>query len=381
MSGLTIEEVAQLCQTLTITDRASDAGRWPVATPWADMNTTALLALTKSEGADVWLDRRLRENRTAVPVTIATKLRERMKRAAVLNLRIDEQTVRVGALLTAHDLPWALIKGQARRAAASKYPFANARTVSDVDLLVPQDTAHDAWQLLCTHGFSRLYEESPWIKADHHLPVISDASGVAVELHTTTMLTVPPTEAWRRATEGSDEVEWQGLAVRVPSATELVWQALAGGAADGVEGFALRALLSVAAILTTQPSIDWELIAARMAAAEVAEVETDRRVGDEQLRRYLDLAAAFAGVEVPAVFRPRTPANIALLLRWRSRLYGSRVPRAVRERLLEEGLRVEASLPLTPWHALIDPFRNTRRRVSSIAARAIYTGWRASHGS
>ncbi|MCC6242675.1 MAG: nucleotidyltransferase family protein [Gemmatimonadaceae bacterium] len=387
MPELSAAAVAELCDRLVLAPRETTHGAAPVSpsaaqhasssSAWETSCVPALLALLRSEGAELWLDRRIRESGRPAPDALTAALRERVKKLTVSNMRIDEQTTRIAQLLSSVSLPWALIKGQARRAAATLYPYANGRTISDVDLLVPADSARASWDLLCANGFSRLYEDSPWIVADHHLPVICDAQGVAVELHTTTMLTVPPHEAWRRATEQSVAISWNGLDVRVPSATELVWQALAGGAADGIRGFELRAFLSLASVLAIHPVIDWDTIEQRITSGEVRDLEVDRVVSRERILRYLDIAARFAAFDLDRRFRPARPANIRALLSWRARIHAMSPPRAVAERLLEEGLRVEAAMELTPGHRLASRWKNGRRRSTSFVARTIYTTWRS----
>ena len=374
MRALTVAETSQLCDVLVLAkSRARSAGDMRAVFP--DDAAPGLLALLKLEGAELWFDRRARELGLPLPTAVTDKLRERVKRATVRNMRIDEQTARIAALLSAHALPWALIKGQARRAAAVLYPYANARTISDVDLLVPEQSARESWDLLCANGFSRMYEDSPWIVADHHLPVLCDSQGVAVELHTTTMLSVPPDEAWRRATVHGSMVAWQGTEVLVPNATELAWQALAGGAADGIRGFELRAFLSLASILASEHAVDWDVIAQRMASGEVVDLEVDRVVSAERMRRYLDLAAKFADFKLPVSLQPKRPARLPALLAWRSRVQSAHPPRSVAERLLEEGLRVEAGMNLTPGNPLVAAWRNSRRRSTSLVARGLYATW------
>lgn len=374
MRALTVAETSQLCDVLVLAkSRARSAG--DAREGFADDAAPALLALLKMEGAELWFDRRARDLGLPLPTAVTDKLRERVKRATVRNMRIDEQTARIAALLSAHALPWALIKGQARRAAAVLYPYANARTISDVDLLVPEQSARESWDLLCANGFSRMYEDSPWIVADHHLPVLCDSQGVAVELHTTTMLTVSPDEAWRRATVNGTTVSWQGTSVVVPNATELAWQALAGGVADATRGFDLRAFLSLASILASEHAVDWDVIAARVAAGEVVDFELDRVVSDDRMRRYLGIAARLADIELTIPFRPKKPARLPALLAWRSRVQSANPPRAVAERLLEEGLRVEAGMGLTKGHPLVAAWRNSRRRSTSLVARGLYATW------
>lgn len=345
-------------------------------TEWSAADLEGLLPLLVFEGAELWMYRRVQQSKLPIPDALKAELRAAVTRNSVINMRIDEQTASVTSLLSRNGIAFSLLKGQARRAAAKLYPFADARTVSDVDLLVPESEADRAWQLLCDNGFRRVVEgEVDW-KADHHRPTLIDASNVAVELHTTTAMSVTPAEAWRRATENADRVEWNGLAVTVPNATELVWQALASGAADGAGGYRLKAFLSLASVLTVQPAIDWTVIARRLSADEVINNETEALINPQSLRRFLDVSATLAGVSVPSAVAPRVRANLGPLLLWRSQMLTSSMGRAARDRLLEESTRVETQLPLTPFVPRVGVLKNVRRRSASIAARLAYHVWR-----
>lgn len=343
---------------------------------WNSADISGLLPLLSFEGAELWLYRRVQQSRIAIPDALRAELRSAVHRASVVNMRIDAQTVAVTTLLSDHGIAWSLLKGQARRAAASRYTFADARTVSDVDLLVPDADADRAWELLCANGFRRVIEGPVDWKADHHRPTLIDASNVAVELHTTTAMSVQPAEAWRRATERNDQVEWNGLSVGVPNATELVWQALAHGVADGAGGYKLKAFLSVASVLAAQPTVDWDVIASRIKSDEVLDNETEQPVLRLRVLRFLAVASDLAGATIPSSLLPPAPVGIVPLLLWRARTLASSFGRATRERLLEEGTRVEALLPLTPFVPRVGTLRNARRRSASIAARLAYLTWR-----
>lgn len=353
--------------------RFTNASRSPVN--WTEQDVTGLRELLEFEGATVWFYRRLQKGFVSVPDALRGALREAVHRTSVLNMRIDAQTVAVAALLDGAGIPWSLLKGQARRAAVTRYPFADARSVSDVDLLVPEHRADAAWQLLCDRGFRRVIEGPVDWTADHHRPTLIDAANVAVELHTTTSMTVPPAEAWRRATENSDSVEWSGLATHVPNATELVWQAVSHGAADGHFGYTLKGFLSVACVLAEQPPIDWKVVEQRIVALETVDNETDERINAERVRGYLSAAGQLASYDLPVSVRPKHQHDLAPLLMWRSRILRSNYGRAVKERLLEECGRVEAGQPITPFVPRAGLLRNVRRRTSSLVARTAYRAW------
>jgi len=364
----------QLLDVLRLRSVARDQ---PAPVAWTEQDVRGLVPLLEREGAQVWLYRRIQQGRVTVPDGLKAALRDAVHRTSVVNMRIDAQTVAVTTLFGSAGIPWALLKGQARRAAAKRYPFADARPVSDVDLLVPDARADEAWQLLCNQGFRRVIEEPVDWTADHHRPTLIDANNVAVEVHTTTSMTVPPAEAWRRATEHADAVEWSDKQTCVPNATELVWQALSHGVADGHTGFVLKAFLSVAAVLAVRPNVDWSVIAQRTVACETVDNETHTPVTHERVREFLCVAAWLADVTIPETLQPKHHVDFATVLMWRSRVLSSGYGRAVKERLLEEAGRVVARQPITPIVKGAGLLRNVRRRGSSLVARGLFVAWRS----
>jgi len=366
------ETISLLLDTLQLRDGPSTES---LRARWTGADAQRLMALVRHEGAEIWLYKRLRQLQIEPPATLQTELRHTVNNSSIANMRIDAQTFAVVGQLNAAGIPWSLIKGQARRAAESLYPFASARAVSDVDLLVPEPQADHAWQHLCDGGFRRLINEPVLWKADHHRPALIDDRNVCVELHTTTCLAVAPAEAWRRATANADVVKWEGTSTTVPNATELVWQALSHGVADGVRSFTLRSFLSVAAILAQRPTIDWALLSSRIAADEVVDNERQTPVSHERIRQWLEVSASLAGYELPDELRPHRRVGLSRLLRWRAQILDARLGRAVRERLLEEAERSEASLPITPVDQTTDVLRQFRRKGSSVIARGLYRAW------
>lgn len=373
--------IALLLDTLQLQRTVDEDGNARLRDQWmrADVaaELTDLLTLLTFEGAELWFYRRAKLLALPLHDLFMANLRRAAHQTSLQNMRADAQTVAVITMLTSATVPWALIKGQARRAATTLYPFADARSVSDVDLLVPEARAKEAWTLLLQNGFRRVYEGPVDWTADHHQPVLIDVNGVGVELHTTTAMSVTPAEAWRRATEDADPVHWSGMDVTVPNATELLWQALAHTVADGTRGFQLRSFLSISAVLAASPSIDWMVIGARITGAEVVDNDSLSPSSGEQIKRALAVSASLAGTTLPPAFEPRHPLDLIRLLQWRAKILRRSLPRAVRERLLEEALRAEAQLPITPAANNKGPFRYVRRRCSSAVARIGYVSWRA----
>lgn len=371
--SLDASTVALLLDTLRL---RSPMTATTAAERWRAAPVDALLPLVRFEGAELWLYRRWRELGVEPPSAVRDELRGLAHRANLDNMRIDAQADDVVRRLDAAGFRWALIKGQARRAAAVRYPYATVRTSSDVDLLVPLSEADAAWQLLVESGFRRLIEGPVDWHADHHRPTLVDANDVCVELHVTTAMSVAPAEAWARATSDVDEVPWNGRLVPVPSATELTWQSLAHTVADGTRGFTLRAFVATAAILAAGHAIDWARISARIDAGEIRYNEDDRVAPRERVLATLGAIASLAGYSLPAPLLPRTMTALDPLLLWRAQVLQRVARRDVRERLLEEALRREAGLPVTPVVRTAHPLKRLRRRGSSLVARALYDSWR-----
>ncbi len=169
--------------------------------------------------------------------------------------------MKVARIAAREGVPSVLLKGSARRAAAALYPYADARDTLDIDLLVPEACARPLWECLRSAGYEVMVELPP---GHFHLDPLSRPGGVAVEIHTSTSLRIPPEEAWRRAASDGDVVEHDGLGLKVPSATELLWHGVAHGVHQGAAGFRLRFLLDAAAVCASGRAVDWDLIGERL---------------------------------------------------------------------------------------------------------------------
>ena len=348
-----------------------------VAEAWRRASANPRLPeLLRLEGAELWLYRRLRALNLVTDPALAEVLRAAAHRDALIGLRVDEETEAVIDVLSAAGVPFSLIKGPARRAAAALYPFADARSTSDVDVLVPAARGDEAWAALTTAGYEPV--DAAGTPDEHfHLPPLWTARRVAVELHTSTSAHVEPAEAWRRVTDGADAIRWAGRMLSVGSATELLWHGLSHAFMHGGEGVRLRTFLDGAAILASGRTIEWAVVEARIGAREVRNPESDAVVRPRELRRWIATAAMLGGVEVPAEIAADGCYPLAQLLRWRALALGAPVGRAGRGRLLEEAARCEFGLSLTPTLAHQSRLRWARRFVASAAARAVYVGWRA----
>src|SRR2546430_484988 len=123
---------------------------------WADLDPAGLAALAEYEGSVLWLHRRLRELGLVdvVPATLSQWLSTRARRLAARNLLVDAQRDDLVAILNDLRVPHVLLKGVARRLVADRYPYADARATSDVDVLVPEQLALSSWEQLLKAGFT-----------------------------------------------------------------------------------------------------------------------------------------------------------------------------------------------------------------------------------
>jgi len=339
---------------------------------WRALDARAAAAAVAWEGGTQWLLRRLAALglEDAVPEAVGAALRARASAERAHGLLVDAEADGVLRLLNERGVPCVAIKGTARRAAAARYPFADARDTLDVDLLLPAARVEETWNDLRSRGWDYVTEPSATPAGHYHPPPLKGPNGIGVELHRSTGPGVAPAEAWRRATRAGEDLVWHGVPVRVPNATELLWHGLAHAVQMGPAGFRLRYFLDGASIMASGAALDWELVASRLAAGD----EADPRLA----RAWLAAAADLAGP-------PPVPAaadggfDLERALAWRLRVLAGG-DGAFRERLLEEGTRAELGVGTTPVVAGTGPFRQARRWVAGRVARAAYRAWRTTAG-
>lgn len=376
---MTAEAVAQLLALLRLRGgpSASDASTmWQALSPCSELGT-----LLQREGATLWLYRRLHDCGVSLDSAAGAALRRSAHEQLMFGLRVDGETLAVTLILRGATIPSSPIKGPARRIAAALYPYADARSTSDVDLLVPEAKANDAYDVLVKHGYQPVRDPRLSRPEHFHLPALIGPRGVAVELHTSTAPWLSPIEAWRRQANAPDTIRWEGHDFEISGATELLWHGMAHAFIDGAEGFRIRTFLDGAVVIASGRSIDWTCISQRIAAGEILDAESGAAVSPRLLRRWIATAGTLAGVAVPADFAVNGEYPIARMLQWKSLVLGARVGRASRERLIEECIRSEAGMSLTPAHRGTSAWRRGRRRAATALARAGYVGWRAVLGA
>jgi hypothetical protein len=369
-------DIALLLDFLSLGNRPPGGSQAAAAEQWRALSQKpGLSRLLRHEGAELWLYRRLRDLGFAGQSPFDEALRLAAHRDTLRGLRIDGEAVATLTRFREAGIPCALLKGQARRAASSLYPYADARPSSDVDLLLPEHRAQEAWDLLVAAGYTHAVDPARSYADHFHLPPVWGPDKVAVELHTSTARQVTAAEAWRRATHRADVLTWSGLEVTVPSATELLWHGLAHAFLHGEPG-RLRAFLDGAVILASGREVDWDCIRSRIASDEVREADASTRVPPDIQRRWLAAAAALAGTSLPADLAVSLPHPTRRLLRWRHLVLGSAMSRTAKQRLIEEASRCELATSISPSHPNTPGWKRIRHLVAGTTASVCYRSWR-----
>src|SRR3989440_6126476 len=194
---------------------------------WSALHLAGLETLATYEGCVLWLHRRLKDRRLfdALPSAFAERLAMRARHLAARNLAVDAQRDEVVRILNELRVPHVLLKGAARRLAADRYPYADARATTDVDVLVPAELALPTWTRFCEAGFRATAAALRQYDGHFHLPPLRNGRPVTVELHTSTSSLVPARIAWTRH-ESGQPASCSGGATPIPAATQPVWHAI-----------------------------------------------------------------------------------------------------------------------------------------------------------
>jgi hypothetical protein len=352
--------------------------RWSGAELAARADTIA--AWVGWERGEQWLLRRLANTGalSAAPPSLVESLRRAGREDAKAGMAVDAETAVALRVLSQLGVPCVLLKGPARRAAATSLAMADSRRTRDVDLLVPEADVERAWGVFLAHGYAptlryepasaSLGESELWGSSPYHPRPLIRPGGAAVELHVTTGPGLTPNEAWTRLTSTARELLWQGLPVRVPAPTELLWHALTHADVSQSFAWSLRYWLDAASVLAAQP-VEWHTIDSRLGSAELPD-----RV---RALRWLDVASTLAGTPVPTPLAAREAFPLRRLVQWRLAILAPRRRRAQwTEKLMDEGTRVEAGLGLAPLVAGRSWPIHIRRRTASLLARGGYFAWR-----
>ena len=266
---------------------------------WPHADLRGLTRLIDFEGSALWTYWRLRQLEVlgALDPGFTEWLGNESRDAAAKNLLIDAEADAVSRALDRLGMPGVFMKGTARRLVADRYPMADARRTSDVDVLVPADRAWDLWYELRRQGYERTNLAKPPRPEHHHLPALMNHRRVGVEIHTTHAQGIAPAESWRRHFTGSASVTRDGTVFRVPSATELFWTATAHALLIPDLAFFLVRLHDTALVWASGAAIDWDEVARRLDTKEI--------IDGAAAAAWLDAARQLAGQEVPAALTGR----------------------------------------------------------------------------
>ena len=350
---------------------------------WAGLSTTGLAALTEYEGSVLWLHRRLGDLKLldSVPPPFVEWLSARARRLAARNLLVDAQRDELVAMLNDLSVPHVLLKGAAWRLVADRYPYADARVTTDVDVLVPEQLARPTWERLRGAGFATPSGQTAQYAAHFHLPPLANGRAVKVELHTSTSDYLAAPLAWRRFDRSAQVASCGGGATRVPAATELFWHAITHAPLPEPYAFRLRFFQDAAVGWTAGTEIDWNEIATRLGSAELPDGALARRwVGGAA--RLSGAAAAVGGIG------PAPALDLTRALSWRLTVFrllgprrtagpvwGPQAMRRGRRLLIDAGVRAELGLPASaPGHGT--PLDRLGRHLAVRLARACHRTWR-----
>jgi hypothetical protein len=188
---------------------------------------------------------------------------------------------------------------------------------------------------------------------------------------------VPPEVAWARANANSEELEWAGRFVRVPSVTELAWSAITHGLEDQIGGLRLKRFLEVAALASEGAPVDWNTLLERIRTHDGFGPIILPSHGVALTRGWLDAAMALtAPARRPAgLERPRF--DLAQLLHWRLTVLASRPHLGLQltGRLLEEGARAPIGWPVAPSPPTASSLGRVRRWTAARVSRLAFTMW------
>lgn len=366
--------VEVLLDTLRFGEPDRDAAR----IAWSTLDTSGVAPLLAGEMCELWLYRRLRalDLLEAVEPSLGDWLASRAQAITAQNMLVDVQTETAIGILNGIDVPHVCLKGVAKRLRRESFPYCDARSTSDVDLLIPEARAEEAFQTFLDAGFRGAFD--PALTPDEHYhfrPIVSDVH-IPVELHVSTSGDLSTDESWSRQTRDAVSVESGGGSTTVPSATEIFWHALTHGMEHGPAWFGLRSLLDLVTVWVGDERLDWGLIRDRLGS---------REVGDARAARiWLGAARWLAGPDAVATdeLGKLPQGHLRRVLRWRLAVHrrGRGSTDGLTGRLLEEGARAELGAGLTPFEPAYGVAANARRRTGSVLARGLYAGWRTTVG-
>jgi hypothetical protein len=197
----------------------------------------------------------------SVPGPLRTYLDAALRLNGKRNDRLCRQLEQVAAKLNAIDVEPILLKGAAHLI-ADIYPTSAARLMSDLDLLVPQARARDAFDAMLEIGF---VVDTPLSYEDHHHlpPMRHSETNIVIELHTRLLHTMSdPIVPVSWVHEQARLTPFRGTRVKIPTPTILIGHGIVHDQLNH-ERYArkqleLRQLVDFAVVRTRhEQEIDW----------------------------------------------------------------------------------------------------------------------------
>jgi hypothetical protein len=224
-----------------------------------------------------------------VPDEVRRALRDGAREQAARGLHLQTELDRALAHLAQHDIPTMLLKGAAL--VGDVYPDASLRPMVDLDLLVPRDqvqAAHEAVQELGygVGGATLDRDDAQRIATmHHHYPLVKRGGSVMIELHHGLVVDRPSYDVdgiWARTRPGN-----RVQPCRLPAPEDLFLHVAVHFAFDRIQrGESALGQLADVVRVAARWSLDWDAVAGRAAANDVADrlflalLAADLLVGD-----------------------------------------------------------------------------------------------------
>lgn len=364
-----------LLDTLALTGDAAEPDN-EIARRWHGAPHHDLVALAVSEGVALWLARRLQLFSVRLESGAQKTLAAAATTVRASTMRVDAALERTVALLQDDSIEVVLLKSVALRRCTSRLPMADARASSDVDVLVREQDADRAVDVLGRNGFAFLTPDAAHAMLDrHHRAPMVDRWGVGIELHVTTDPRLARSEAWARANDAATDLPFSARMVRVPNDFELLSNAVAHAHKHAyvVEEPDLRLKYWLdGAVLMRGGTID--------SARVLSRLRTDDLAPHGFAVSWLRWALRLAGLpsSIPHDDGRGGHFDLQRLLGWRLLIRGiaERSPRW-HARLTQEAKRHELDLPRLASPPDASAIGRVRRGAATLAARARYASWYA----
>ena len=209
--------------------------------------------------------RLIKERQLSLPQVVAERLQGSYRQATFRSLQIQAELVALAKILARAKIDYMVLKGP--YLAFTMYPTSALRPMRDIDILVPEEQIHQAYQLLFDAGYHhpKHYEHvdpRSFLELTKHYPGLVKNNGtVMIELHPRVL----DPDLGRGKDPAQDSALWQGgeyLAIAghnipVMSATDLLLHLIIHGCHDHQFNNGPLLISDIAFLLQTR-AIDWQ---------------------------------------------------------------------------------------------------------------------------